>query len=454
MSKRRLMFILLAPYVITWLWGCGIDEPNAANTSAVFVKYHGSDAEEKAVDLVETEKGYLILGQRTQNAISDIYLVATDDQGNELWNKTISNNDNIYIQPQGQAGSTVSVSNDIPSAITLYENKTKAIIVGTSSFDRKDDNEVNRQIDHMYVALVNLMDPSAPVEDTTYRYYDKRINPSWKAMQGADALYYNNGFIILGATEATSDDSNPEDANYSLMLSHFSEDLKTIKWQRLYGYSGDDYGRKLLRHKERYYYMGAAASVRDFGKGLTDVLVGEFNPTNGLSIQQRLYGTFRNDEPRDIIYTPSALVVVGTSGSGVDQYAFMQRIAHHLPIKALEENRRITYPNPGTDANWNTQGSAVARTPEGNILVLGSIVGFSKDGKNKGNDIFLARTEPFGSMTVKDTQAYGGVENDEGVAMVVKKDGAIVIAATVDFGGGAKMIALLKTYKNGKLTKR
>ncbi|WP_420579760.1 hypothetical protein [Reichenbachiella sp.] len=440
--NRRFHLPLLCILSIGCLFGCISEDSNSLDPSEIFIKYYGSESEEVAVDLLELSDGFLLLGSRTDVDNSDYYLVRTDTAGNRLWEGVI-NNDTI---------GTV----DIPSKMYFDDVNQKLYIIGTSTFDRGDDNLEQIPVDHLFLVDLDLSATGFTIANSmVYRYFDSRSSsdpsyvPAFKETSGADILVSGDDLIVLGSVEAGSNDPSSEDN--SILLMKITRDFTTTDWERVKGFDGDDFGRTLLEAGGRYFYMGAVNTANlGIGHGLVDVIVEEFDVVSGNEDHKWEYGTPDNDEGANMIYTDPGIVIVGTTGSGSTQYAFIVNTTRGL---GDAEIKPLTYPRSSSE-NWNTEGADVAQTSSGDYFIVGNVKSFSDAAADpRENEILLIPTNGVGEVYEEAVQEYGSVQNDAGNAIIRRADGTLVIAATVHFGGSATMLSLLKTNRNGEFLK-
>lgn len=438
MNRKFYIPILCFLAAISFL-GCQSEDSNSLDTSEVFIKYYGSESEEQTIDLLELSDGFLLLGSRSDVDNTDFYLVRTDSAGNRLWEGVIDND---------TTGTT-----DIPSKMYYHETSQSLYIIGTSSFDRGDDDLEKVQVDHLFLVNVSITDVGFTVTDTLiYRYFDERSStnasyvPSFKAAAGVDILPIGDTeLLVLGSIEAGSNDPSLDDN--SILLMRISTDFQTIEWERVKGFANDDFGRGLISANGRYFYMAAITTTSGVGNGGTDILVEEFDIVSGNENNQSEYGTADNDEPARIIFTNPGIAIAGTTGTGSAQFAFLLRLSSNLGAAQL---RTLTYPID-ENSNWNTQGAGLTQTANGDFFVIGTVNSFSDAADDpRENEIVLLPTNSIGEVYEGDVQEYGSVQSDAGKAIIGKADGTMVIGATVHFGGSATMMSLMKTNKNGE----
>lgn len=439
---RRIHLPLLCVLFIVGLFGCMSEDSNSLDQSEIFIKYYGSESEERAIDLLELSDGFLLLGSRTDADNSDYYLVRTDTAGNRLWEGIINNDD-----------TTGTI--DIPSKMYLDEATQRVLIVGTSSFDRDDDNLDKILVDHLFLVDLTIETSGFTVTNSlVYRYFDSRSSsdpsyaPEYKETSGADVLVSGDEIIVLGSVVTGSND--PSDTDNSILLMKLSRDFAITEWERVKGFSADDFGKTLLEADGRFFYMATITTSGGIGLGLFDVLVEEFDAVSGNENNKVEYGTANEDEGANMIYTDPGIAIVGTTGSGSSQYAFLIKTTRGLGAAQIKP---LTYPRSSSE-NWNTEGADVAQTSSGGYFIVGSVNSFSDAAADPREDeILLLPTNGVGEVHEEDVQEYGSVQNDAGNAIIRRADGTMVIAATVHFGGSATMMSLMKTNRNGEFLK-
>lgn len=434
--NRKVQIAILSFLALGCQFGCMTEDPDSLDPSEIFIKYYGSEATEETIDLLEIGNGFLLLGSRTDGTNSDYYLVRTDSAGNRLWEDYI---DNPY------SAETV----DIPSKMYYDEANDDLYIIGTSSFDRADDAADRVLIDHMFLASVKVTNTEMTITDTTIHRFDDAgvLRPT----TGADIMVHNDQLIILGSVASGSGSALDDD--HSILLLKMTKDFQGGDYAEKIGFGADDVGRRLVEANGRYFFGATVTTTGGIGNGGVDVLVAEFDPSNGNIEHFMDYGTANNEDISNMIYTNPGIAIVGTTGSGTNQYAYLLRISSNL---AYTDLKTLTYPrsidNP--DQTWNTQGADLAQSSDGDFFVVGKVNGFSDlTNDQREDEIVILPTNGIGEVHEGDVQEYGSVEEDGGNAIIRRADGSMVIGATVHFGGNATMMCLMKTNRNGEFLK-
>ncbi|SMD38009.1 hypothetical protein SAMN04488029_3587 [Reichenbachiella faecimaris] len=439
--NRKVYIAILSFLVLVSQVGCMSEDSNSLDPSEIFIKYYGSESAEETIDLLELNDGFLLLGSRTDAENTDFYLVRTDSSGNRLWEGIIHND---------YSDETV----DIPSKMFYDEDNDDLYIIGTSTFDITDDDLDRIPVDHLYLASIKIESTGFSITDTLlYRYYEDRVSSTayeegYRPTSGADVIAVGGQLIILGSV--TTGSNNPALDDNSILLMKISSDFQTVDWERIKGFSGDDFGKSLLVANGNYYYSATITTTSGIGEGGLDVLVEQFDFTSGNEDNQTDYGTVNNEEASNMIFTNPGIALVGTTGTGSNQYAFLLRLSSSLGAAQLVP---LTYPrdadNP--DQTWNTQGADLAQSSSGDFYIVGKVNSFSDASADPREDeIMILSTNGIGEVNEGDVQEYGSVQDDGGNAIIRRADGSMVIGATVHFGGSATMMSLLKTNKKGE----
>lgn len=487
--------------------GCVFQDDASFGPDEIFVKYYGSSAEERAVDLVELKKSsgeseYLILGTREVDAANtDYVLIKTDYLGERLWEASYS----AVIE------STEVVEDALVTVVT--EVGTLDVPVSLTLFDCIDDKDCNKvmiagasTIDNATYALivgVDLNSEGVEYGQLRYQYYANDYD-----LENGTGAFINTtcskiipyqediglGFLMVGSVEITriSDVTGGRSDRSSTLMSKiesgvfnttFDTSKKLIEddtilsivsysdklgsnyvrddiftYEERSDFDGEEFGVDLVKvesngntlaSEAKYFLLGYGNSGTSGG---FDIIIFDVEGANGTLDNSAFGGSSDEDNIAEkIMYDGgSRLRVVGTSVSGVNQSAFELNI--DLDLQGSSYNK-LDFPIGGTsEENWDTSGSDIVRSAFGDLFVLGQVLDYKdEDDLLKGSEILLIPGDGQSKIILDEVQVMGGIGDDEGKAMIMREDGSIVIAATTDFGGGALMISLIKTNSKGEL---
>lgn len=309
-----------------------------AEGNELWNKTFGGKKIEYGIEVMQTDdKGYLILGTINNfDDKNDVWLIKTDPDGNELWNKTIAG-------PEG----------DIAFSIRQTSDDGFIIVGGTNSFGQGDTD----------VWLIKT-DPNG-TEQWNRTFGGNLIDVGHAVEQTSDG-----GFILVGATTETS---------------HYSDDIWVIKTNK------------------------------------TGIL--EWN---------RTYGGSKTEEATDILINPdgSYIVVGSTQSYGVDGVGPVGYLTDNIWMLKLDSS--------GTEL-WNrTYGGAlieygigVQPTDDGGYVIAG-VTGLYM---GERFDIMLIKTDPSGKMEWY--KSLGGEDYDFPTALIVDTNGNyVILGSAMSFGAG------------------
>ena len=177
--------------------------------------------------------GYILLGYTSSygNGLDDIWLIKTDSNGNETWNKTFGGSGYDY-------GESFQITNDSGFIITGQKWKDTSSDVWLIKTDKNGDEIWNKT------------------------YGNPGLSESGNSVQQTD----DQGFIILGWTKSHGD------ANGDIWL------IKTNKtgdktWDKTYGGKDIDEGLYVLQTSEEGYILSTYKGVNDNSSGYAWIIL-------------------------------------------------------------------------------------------------------------------------------------------------------------------------------------
>jgi hypothetical protein len=492
---NRLSYISI---LVVLLSGCIYEEEVAFLPSDKFVKNFGTSSGEQTIDIVEIpegdpDPGYLILGSTTNtgNGTKDYLLIRTDEAGNLVWQNSY-NHDSVHVEIDNtvdppRTTTTPVLSDDNPSSLTIdpVEYPGRALIIGTA---------FQNDLPNSRIFLVSVDYSTGAITDSiSYRFYDDRPQDlagtefeynGYKPTRGADIIVEGDRFIILGSVQ-TGLVKPSQTNNFNIFMfsikNDFATQLEDNDWPYIGGQDGgEDLGVKLLEIENdggpnEYYYMASSEPEEgSFGVGGVDIYIAPFDPFNAglVSGDADWFGTTDDDIPSNIIAKGLEIYVTGTTGQNVNldinpstnrtERAFYFNINKSLTGSQKFVSLELNY---DTDPNLTTivenddgsRGSDLVITENNDLYIVGQLNNYT-DASDvlKQNEMVLFRVSSNGEVLEKEHQIYGSAGNDQGNAILAKRDidgnlESLVIGATTDFGGSARMITLIKTDEIGAL---
>ncbi|REE02118.1 hypothetical protein [Marinoscillum furvescens] len=413
--------------------GCGLTEDDNPSPEDVFVKFYGRGSNE-AVDLQRTSTGDVIILAKNQleDGDADFYLVKVDEAGNEVDSRILDGSDGSEDQPK----KIKAVGND------------EFLIVGQMSTETGI---------HGIWARINVNLEVVSSAESGSEFFN--VIDSVEAVD-IIATTEDDGiakYVIIGHSRKIYSSDIIRNGNYQIILTK-EDDEDSTYWVKSHGFSGNEFGLALFETPQRgILAVGEASEGSNRG-----VYVFETNR----------YGT--NDQGGDVYNASSATSGEGASpsaddiplgvaetslgysivGSTLDQNG--RQVGFHIAVNASGqqlENKTFILQN---DYNLACQAIDVAETAYGELMVTGSIPVFAPTGDgagvNKLEQVFVSRLHRLSGRIVGGDQNYGTtVGNDRGNAVLALPGGDVLVATTIDFGSGTKMVGLLRLNRYGEL---
>jgi len=457
-------------FVILIFWlslgiGCTDVDPDSLSPEQVFIKYYGTLESDRLVDMLPifngtTLTGYLLLGNTESNFKDEDYLlIQTDVEGNQILRRTFEfSHDYQFTDIGGNLAAGTATGGDVPSRMHLYNNDQNLAIIGTSTINIKDDdNNLDRNESFAFVVNIDLNTITnsddgnlTGIDTVALKYFDDRngASPVPFNTTGADILFVDNGgapndrFLILGSTVKGIDANDPQ----SILLMNVSTDFQTFDYELVKGFASDDEGHRLISLGNRNFYLATIRTTGQTGNGGLDFYIEEFDIVSGSEENAFPYGTSDDDIPENIILTGAGtgFVVVGTTKATNDQ-TFIYSIQSGL---TSFDTTFVTLPNIEGNSGFD-----VIQADDGGLWVVGSVNSYVDPSINKikQNEGVLIKTTQSIDLDLANLQYFGSEGNDAGKAIIQLADGSLVIGATIDLGSGARVMALIKTNRTGKI---
>jgi hypothetical protein len=178
--------------------------------------------------LATKDGGYILVGSTGPWEIggSDVWLIKTNSEGNELWNKTLGGSDN-----------------DFGASILEIENNGYIVVGNTESYGSGDSD----------IWLIK-MDSKGEIE------WDKTFGGLGDDGCGSVVATEDGGYVVGGVTQSYGNGSND-----LWLIKTDSEGNK--EWDRTFGGSGDDYGGSVLQTEDGGYLLMGHTRVDSAGIG-------------------------------------------------------------------------------------------------------------------------------------------------------------------------------------------
>jgi len=406
--KRILVFVLLSLIIVSCFTPNIFGITDTGNIQypfeKVFVdissfegwnKTFGGSNSEGGVSVFQTNDGeYLLMGNTLSfgDGESDVWLIKTDTNGNEIWNKTYGGEgyDSAY-----------SMDRTIGDGI---------VIIGeTNSYG------------------------SGPTDILLIKT-DENGNELWIKTFGGSELDWgfsvkqtnDEGFILVGQTWSWSVCEDLAD----VWLIKTDRDGNEI-WNRTFGGINGDGGFCVQQtYDDGYIIVG---DTNSYGEGWTDAWLIKTDE-NGNEIWNMTYSVFENDVGWHGQQTnDGGYIITGFTGESDDIYGDV------LLIKTDENGNELWIKTYGGDKGETSY--FVQQTDDGGYIIIGET--YSHGSGKYDSDIWLIKTNSNGDVVWEKT--FGGMKNEAGHAVRQTMDGDyILIGDTFSFGSGVNDIWLIR----------
>ncbi|MEP1096272.1 MAG: hypothetical protein ABJG78_14245 [Cyclobacteriaceae bacterium] len=438
---------------------CQIEDDNAPGPEESFIKYLGVIADQEAKDIEPiyaddgvTLDGFVIFGTQKQadSLDSDYYIVRTDALGNIETTATIDPNGAVEgLDLDGNDQDDVLTGNEIAGQIEVLPGGGFIAIGSTSVTDQAKD-----LTDFRFISLV-VLDAELNVlrEVTAFNENSTRTTPL--NLEGNDITVLSDGsLLIVGAIETLDGDTD----YYYRKLDGGTDAISFTKTLGLAGAANDDVlVRAFETDKQTIALFGYSERIGNAGQIGTNVSYVEVNqngnPTGGSgnfgipdTVDASNVLRVFNDVLTDVVEKPGGYMAVGTATIDASSFAFF------MDIDFDGISRRKGRLLSEFDPTLTTKAFGVSTTITNDFVVVGQYTNFRFGLEQRGEEAMFQRINQVGEKVEGFESNYGlGDGNDNAADVITLADGKIVVATTIDFGGGIRMIGLIKLNDTGEL---
>ncbi|MEO9484485.1 MAG: hypothetical protein ABJG47_13600 [Ekhidna sp.] len=458
---RYLPLLIFAFLIVS----CQIEDDNAPSPDEAFIKYYGELTSYEASDIEviydatgEIAEGLVIFGSKINElGDNDYFVLRTDLQGNLI--------DSLSYRYENETGQDFTGDN-IPDDLKGDDRSSQIhvvpgqgfIIIGTSSITQN-----TLGISDFQILTLGFLDNDLNLRgDTLVALASSPGNVDLDLM-GNDAILLSDGnFLIAGAIELDRGGGVTDFDNYILKF-NFTNGVSFEEIQGVPGAGEDDV---LVRAFEKDngnlvcigYSNSPSLLGENGGTNGTNVYYLELSP-NGTPVNFYAYGMddpdpsdggVFNEQVNNVIETPSGYTVVGTSTTASDQeYAFLMNLSNNgLYLNASNHLNSIYNPDLSI---LQTRGFGVTQALNNELLLVGKYLSFTTASEARGGEGMFVQFDQSAQVTGAES-FFGLADGDDGIVdAVTLPDGKIVAVANVDFGGGVKLLSIIKLNADGSL---
>jgi len=345
-----------------------------------------------------SDDGYIIAGKTGSfsGGVSDVWLIKTDSNGNEMWNRTFGGND-------WDEGRSVQQTSD-----------DGYVILGRTNSYSPGDSE--------NIWLIKTDRNGNEMWNRTFG--GEKIDWGFSAIQTKDG-----GYIIVGETLSWSVSEDLADAWLIKTDSHGNE-----MWNRTFGGSEGDGGFSVQQTNDDNGYIVVGVTW-SFSTGWADVWLIKTD-SHGNEMWNRTFAVLENDVGWSVQQTSDrGYIITGFTGESHDIYGDV------LLIKTNEDGEKLWVKTFG--GKDGDVGYFVEQTSDEGYIVTGQTYSFGSG--NYDSDLWLIKTDSNGNLLWDKT--YGGnyLETGHSIKQTNDDNGYIVVGDTYSLGFGINDVWLIRT---------
>lgn len=442
---------------LTLLYACQIEDDNAPTPDDSFIKYLGVIADQQAKDIEPvfaddgiTMEGFVIFGtqQFEDSTDSDYYVIRTDLEGTILATAAIDPRRNAPDLNGNGLDDDILEGDEIAGQIEVLRSGGFILMGTTSVTDQTQD-----LTDFRFITGA-ILDADLNVISDSLTIFNRNVSgTSPLSLIANDVLQLEDGsLLVVGSQETTAGD-----------FDYYYAKLGNGGFEETAGLTGTENDDVLVRAFETDNQTIAlfGYSERQGNDGEEGTNVGYFeinqngNPAGGSgnfgipdSVDASNVTREYDDILHDVIEKPGGYLAVGTATIDENDFAFFMDIDFNGI--STRKGRILSE----IDSDFNTQAFGVTASSTNDFIVVGRYNNYRVDALNeqRGEEAMFVRIDQTGNKVAGFESNYGvGDGNDTAADAITLPDGKIMVATTIDFGGGIRMIGLIKLNDTGLL---
>lgn len=434
---------------------CQIEDDNAPSPDDSFIKYLGIIADQEAKDIEPiyaadgiTLEGFVIFGTQKldESPFTDYYVVRTDAIGNIVAARSYNPFRIVPGDFDGDGNNDQLSGNEIAGQIEVLPNGGFTLI-GTTSVT---DNTLGLS-EFRFITGITIDSDLNPI-DSLEKFSSTNVTNDPRSLIGNDIIRLSDGsFFIVGAVETATGDFN---YYYSRVGTSDDTDFEQLEFP---GTSSDDVLVRAYESENNtialFGYSALSGNLGERGTNVTYTVINFLGNLDGGSGSFGITdiddeGVIRpfDDVLHDVIQKPGGYMAVGASTIDERQYSFFMDI-DNTGISTRKDTLGSEF-----GSELTTQALGITASNTNDFVVVGSYTNYRVGEDQRGEEAMFMRINQLGEKVTGFESNYGLSDGDDVAADVITlSDGKIVIAATIDFGGGIRMIGLIKLNDTGEL---
>jgi hypothetical protein len=370
--------------VVEDVWGLqSISNIEYGNSKITFVNTFGESDHEIGYSVQQTtDGGYIITGYTDSfgNGERDVWLIKTDFNGNEEWNKTFGGSDDDH-------GQSVQQTTDGGYIITgqIWTSRSEVWLIKTDTNGNEEWNKnfgggfgysVKQTTDGGYIITGQIIPLSSSGTGISLIKTDSNGEEEWKKTYSGNIGYSvqqtkDGGYIITGSTT--------EDSKYDVSLIK-TDSNGNEEWNKTFGGNRTDWGYSVQQTTDGGYIITGQTEVT--GNNDYDVYLIKTD-SDGDEEWNKKFGGSDYDEGKSVKQTSDGgYIITGYTGS------FGRNVWLIKTDSQGQEEWNKTFGGNRTD--W---GHSIQQTTDGGYIITGSTYSFGKGDR----DVWLIKTDSEGN---------------------------------------------------------
>jgi len=354
--------------------------------------YGGTDADWFLSVSEASDGGYIMAGYTNSYGAGswDMYIIKTDENGNEQWSKTYG-----------------GVDNDQARSMIQTEDGGYIIIGHTCSFGAGGAD--------IYLIKTNSNGDSL---------WTRTYGGSGDEFACSITKTVDNGYLIAGQTNSFG--SGGDD----IWVIKINNNCDTV-WTKTFGGTDKEFCRSIQQTSDGGYIIGGV--TRSFGAGSDDIYVIKIDE-NGNKLWDRTYGEWWQEWGSVQQTSDGGYMIIGFSNSfGGDENV------NDIYLIRIDDGGDTAWTKVYDNYAWDNPMKFL-QTPDDYFIA----VGFAGRFNDPNNDVYLMKFDKLGNLVWDRT--FGGSGWEWGMAVMSTSDGGYIIAGCTDsFGAGSGDCYLIKT---------